>query len=89
MSFVARVRKGMGFVGRRESQGTRMDAKRTRKTSFFGLPRAVARVMTRVRWSLRRRRTRQPADVAERMRKVRAELEEARRLDGSSPRART
>lgn len=60
-----------------------MDANRARKASHFGLTRAATRMMTRVRWALRRRRGRRPVDVAERMRKVQAELEEARRLDGT------
>ena len=75
----------MEFVGRSESQGTRMDAKGRRQTSFFGLPRAGARALTRVRWALRRSRAGRQNDVEERMRKVEAELEEARRLGGSSP----
>jgi hypothetical protein len=60
-----------------------MDAKRGRAGSFFGLPRAGARALTRARWALRRRRLQRGSDVEERMRKVEAELEEARRLDGS------
>ena len=70
----------MEFVGH-EAQGTRMDANRARKVSFFGLPRAGARAWTRMRWALRRSRARRQNDVDERMRRVEAELEEARRLD--------
>ena len=54
---------------------------RRRKTSLFGLPRAATRAMTRLRWALRR--ARRQYDVEERMRRVEAELEEARRLDES------
>lgn len=62
-----------------------MDAKRGRPAPLFGLPRAWARAWTRIRWALRRTRAQRPNDIEERIRKVEAELEEARRLDGIAP----
>jgi hypothetical protein len=59
-----------------------MDANRT---GSLRPPGARASLLTRVRWALRRTGAEPPNDVDERMRKVKAELEEARRLDGSSP----
>jgi hypothetical protein len=72
-------------VGRRRLRGVGTDANHARKASLFGLPRAGGRALTRVRWALRRSRTPPENDVAERMRRVEADLEEARRLDESSP----
>lgn len=62
-----------------------MDASRTGSTSLLRPLEAGVSLLTRVRCALRRTRAEPPSDVDERMRKVEAELEEARRLDGSSP----
>jgi len=58
-----------------------MDANRPRRALLFGLPGALKRAGS----ALRRNGSARGIDVEDRIRKVEAELEEARRLDGSAP----
>ena len=83
-SAVALVAEGMESW-KHDSEGPTMNAKRSRHTAPFGLPAVGARVLTRIRWALRRSRTGRENDIEDRIRKVEAELEEARRLEGIGP----
>jgi hypothetical protein len=73
-----------------DAQGAETAAEQSRPTRFFGLPAAGASVAAWVRAAFGRSRTGRETDVdvEERIRNIEAELEQARRLDGSAPHRR-
>jgi hypothetical protein len=74
--------KGRDFVRMTGAQGTDAEANTSRRRRWFAWARATARLRAAFTQSSAAR----VDDVDERMQRIKTELEEARRLDGSAPR---
>jgi len=67
------------------AQGTETAAEHSQRARWFRLPAAMSSVTARVRAAFVHSRSAGHNDVEDRIRKIEAELEQARRLDGSTP----